>query len=99
MWNQFWNKHRKQAILSLNQLASKYGFSEDAFDGFREIIEKEYKPCTIDHFEPIQSAILNNSFSESTGKCTVVDVIDASNCDVKQIESTLNDAVKGKGYA
>lgn len=99
MWNQFWDKHRKQAILSLNQLASKYGFSEDAFDGFREIIEKEYKPCAIDHFEPIQSAILNNSFSESTGKCTVVDVIDASNCDVKQIESTLNDAVKGKGYA
>ena len=99
MWNQFWNKHRKQAILALNQFASKYGFSEDAFDGFREIIKKEYKPCAIDHFEPIQSAILNNSFSESTGKCTVVDVIDASNCDVKQIESTLNDAVKGKGYA
>ena len=99
LWNQFWAKHRKHAILSLNQLASKYDFREDACDDFREIIDKVSKPGTIDHFEPVKSAILNNSFSESTGKCTVVDVIDASNCDVKQIESTLNDAVDGKGYA
>ena len=99
MWNQFWNKYRKQAILFLNQYAPKFGFSEDAFDGFVGIIENEYKPCPIDHFEPIKTAILNNSFSESTGKFTVVDVIDASQCNVEQIESTLNDAIKAKGYA
>ena len=99
LWNAFWDKHRDQAIQAINQHAPQHGFSDDAFTGFVDIISNTYEPHDFDYFETVRSALLTNSFSESTGNCTVVDVIDATQCDIQQLEDTLNERVGKGGYA
>ena len=98
-WNLFWNQHHKETITLLQQKAPKYGFSANAFEGFTSIIGKTYSPKPFEYFEPIRSVLLNNSFSTSTGVCSVVDVIDARDKNISLIESTLNNSLGTKGYA
>lgn len=75
-WNTFWQQHRDKVLATLKEQAPRYGFSEEAFSDFTDIITANYSPQPFEYFEPIQSVLLSNSFSKSTGQCSVVDVID-----------------------
>ena len=104
-WNAFWQQHRDKVLAALTTQAPRHGFSEEAFSDFNEIITANYSPQSFDYFEPIRSVLLSNSFSTSTGKCSVVDVINTQPSALNQssaitdIESTLAKAVDDKGYA
>ena len=103
-WIAFWDDHRDQVMTLLRQKAPEYGFSADAFSGFSEILDQ---PCSVqpfDHFETVQSVLMGQSFSTSTGACSVVDVIDLSGLpsdkkDITQLESLLNEHLGTAGYA
>jgi hypothetical protein len=82
----------------LNEKAPQYDFSEEAFAGFSDIISKTYSPQPFDYFEPVRTVLLNNSFSTSTGRCSVIDVIDAAGKDLSQVENKLNAAIGTDGY-
>lgn len=101
LWNDFWNRHREEVLALLRQKAPQYGFSSDAFSGFGNLLTATYKPQPFEYFEPIQSVLLNNSFSTSTGSCAVVDVIalDDSPLDAPALESALNERLGSGGYA
>lgn len=98
-WDEFWGRHRDEVVAMLEKTAPKYGFSNDAFSDFIEIINKKYTPQPYEYFEPVNSVLLNNSFSTSTGSCSVVDVIHAGNTSVKDLENTLNEGIGSRGYA
>ena len=98
-WDTFWNKHRDKTINLLQQYAPQYGFSEDAFSSFEEIITAKYAPHSFDYFESLVSALFSQSFSNSTGKYSVVDIVDVGKGDVKYIETVLNEETKEKGYS
>lgn len=98
-WQDFWGKHRDEVLSLLSHKAPDHGFSEDAFNGFSEIVTQTYSPQPFSHFEPILSVLMNSSFSSSTGACSVVDIIDASNKDIKGLESFLNEKLGTDGYA
>ena len=98
-WNAFWSQHRTEVMAMLKAHAPAFGFSDKAFEGFEEIISKEYTPKPFEYFEPVRSIFLNNSFSENTGCCAVVDIIDAQGKDMASLESTLNEAMGSKGYS
>jgi 1-acyl-sn-glycerol-3-phosphate acyltransferase len=104
-WNTFWQKHRDHVMAALTTQAPRYEFSEEAFSDFNDIINATYTPQTFDYFEPIRSVLLSNAFSTSTGKCSVVDVINTQpsalnheSSPLTDIESTLSEAVGDKGY-
>lgn len=98
-WNKFWEEHRSEVMAMLQSNLSEFGFSNDAFDGFNEIITKEYTPHPFEYFEPIRSIFLNNSFSTNTGCCSVVDIIDANGKDMMAIESALNEKLGDHGFS
>ena len=98
-WNTFWNKHRAEVVTMLQTNAPVFGFSDEAFEGFQEIITKDYEPKPFEYFEPVRSIFLNNSFSTNTGCCAVVDIIDANGKDMGVLESALNEALGSKGYS
>ena len=98
-WNTFWEQHREKVLSELKQKAPRYDFSMDAFDGFEEIINRSYSPQPFEYFEPIQSVLLDNSFSTSTGIRSVVDVLDVSSEDMDQVETALNESLGTDGYA
>ncbi len=98
-WNKFWDAHREQIIVSLKHEAPQYGFAGDAFLGFENIVSATYTPQPFEYFEPIRTVLLSNSFSQSTGNCAVVDVIDATDKNIAQIEAVLNESLGATGYA
>ena len=98
-WNQFWEKHRSEVLAMLQAHRAEFGFSDDAFDGFKEIITKEYTTHPFEYFEPVRSIFLNNSFSTNTGNCAVVDIIDANGKDMVALESALNEQMGSHGYS
>ncbi len=98
-WNDFWEHHRSEVIALLNRKAHEHGFSPEAFSGFEAIITETYTPKSYDYFEPLRSVLMSSSFSESTGCCSVVDVIDARGKDPAILESALNEQLGSKGYA
>lgn len=98
-WDEFWDRHRDEVVAMLEKTAPKYGFSNDAFSDFIEIINKKYTPQPFEYFEPVNSVLLSNSFSTSTGCCSVVDVVHAGNASVKDLENALNKGIGSRGYA
>lgn len=98
-WNKFWEKHRSEVMAMLQSNLSEFGFSHDAFDGFNEIITKEYTTHPFEYFEPVRSIFLNNSFSTNAGNCAVVDIIDANGKDMMAIESALNEQLGQYGFS
>ena len=98
-WNEFWKKRSADVLTSLNNKAGAYGFSKDAFAGFERIINNEYRPQKLDYFEPIQSVLFSGSFSTSTGRKSVVDVISLEKEKISKVERELNEAVGDNGYS
>lgn len=99
LWNEFWSKHRDEIKSTVRQYAPKYGFEDNAFDGFFEIIDCTYSPHSFDYFDPIRSTLLDNAFSESTGRYSVVEVADVKGKSVENVEKAVNEAMGKNGYA
>ena len=97
-WNVFWEEHRHEVLAELSAKSPAYGFSVDAFNDFKEIVSKEYAVKQFEHFEPMRSVLLSHSFSNSTGNCSVVDVIDVKGKNISQVEDALSKIVGDKGY-
>lgn len=99
LWNDFWNRHREEVIATLRQEAPAYGFNDDAFSQFEEAITVSYSSHPFDYFDDLRSVLLANSFSNSTGACAVVDVIDVRGKDVPRVVETLNAKLGHDCYA
>ena len=98
-WNTFWEAHRSEVLALLASKAPNHGFSPEAFEGFESILSDSYSPKTFDYFEPLRSVLLSSSFSQSTGRCSVVDVIDMRDKDAALIEDVLNERLGDHGYS
>ena len=97
-WNAFWAKHRDAVSRQLAATSPRYGFSADAFDGFSRIINATYSPRQFEYFAPMREVLLQRSFSTSTGRCAVIDVVDAKGKDICKVEDTLNESLRESGY-
>ena len=98
-WNEFWVKHRDEIKSIVKQYAPKYGFEDSAFESFFEIIDNTYSPQPFDYYDPIRTTLLDNAFSESTGRYSVVEVADVKGKSIENVEKTINEAMKDNGYA
>jgi len=98
-WNGFWLKHRQEVLSALASEASAYGFSDDAFDGFRAIVDKQYSPLCMEDFKPLTSTLLATSMSKANGDCSVVDILHVGKNDIDQVKSSLNEEIADRGYA
>lgn len=98
-WNDFWERHRSEVMTLLREKAPEHGFSPEAFSGFEAITAETYTPKSFDYFEPLRTVLMSSSFSESTGSCSVVDVIDARGKDFATLETALNERLGSGGYS
>ncbi len=98
-WDAFWTKHRQEVIRLLQQQAPQYGFSEEAFEAFTDIISNEYKAQPFAYYEPLVTSLFTQSFSASTGRCSVVDVVDVGSGDVSEVEKVINGKTQDEGYS
>src|SRR5450432_4103004 len=58
-WNSYWTDRKKQILLSgIQRIATETGFSISAFDPFKDLLYKDYKPLN-----PAEMNILKNGFA------------------------------------
>ena len=97
-WNVFWETHRDETLQLLHHLAQKNDFSNEAFSGFEGIISCKYSPKPFGYYEPLVSVLFGQSFSTSTGQCSLVDIIYADRSQVADVESAIKNSDLEKIY-
>lgn len=98
-WNEFWNSHRDVALHLLHSMAPQKGFSDEAFAGFEEIITDEYTSHSFEYYEPLTSVLFGQSFSTSTGCCSVVDIAKTDRSQVAEVERIIKDSRNENVYS
>lgn len=98
-WNDFWSHNRDGVINVLKRQSPEYGFSDDAFEGFYEILRGQYSPKPFEYFEPIRSTLLARSFSTAAGQYAVIDVVSAGSEGVERAEEALKESSLTSGFA
>lgn len=99
VWNEFWNEHRNTLLSELADKAHSYGFSNEAFEGFYNIVSNTYTTHPAEYFEPFTTVLLQNSFSTANGGCSVVDVLHVRPDSTEKVKAALNNALADDGYA
>ena len=91
-WNEWVSKHR--GILSeLNAAATKYGFAEEAFSDFADIIQTEYTTQSFDYFFPLTSGAFAGNISRAGQEdATIAEMLDIRKEDVARVKAALPDA-------
>lgn len=98
LWNTFWDRHRERVVSELTAQAGNYGFDAQAFQDFVDQVNADYTPQPFQHFEAVASVLFNQSFSTSTGNCSVVDVVNMEGHDLGALETALGERLGEKGY-
>jgi len=94
-WNSFWNKHSDKFIRSLNDIAIKKGFKEDAMNKIAQTIQRQYTVQQKSFFSPITQFIEGNYIMREKNKTYIVSLLycNRSNMNIveKQLKSTNTD--------
>lgn len=93
-WNRFIEEHASLLSDSLQQAGRKYGFNQSAFNGFDEIISKEYEPKDFGQFEDLVSTAFMSNFSEdnSTNRKSVVETLEVAPEDIDNVKFIIKAA-------
>lgn len=79
-WNSFWNSQKKA---NLNQTliseGNRYGFKADAFSGFFDLLDKNFKLVTIDDYFKVKSFYLDEFVAQKKGFFTISTLVKVAN--------------------
>lgn len=90
-WENYWSEERVDATInSLNKYASLYGFSQNAFNPFLEILTADYEVCEYDNNEMAQVPIIADWISKDNGNLYLVSSIELDECNKDQVYSFIN---------
>lgn len=75
-WNQFWTTERKAAVQqALKTQGSTFKFKETTFDQFALLLQKEFKPTTLETFRPLQDMVLSEYINNKNGQFALISII------------------------
>ena len=89
IWKSFVKKYGPLLYDTLDSVASEYGFADNAFADFREIISKDYDTLSFQSFAPIISTILRENIFMLSGKPVVVEKMTVPDTYVREVESRV----------
>ena len=91
VWNKFWNTHRDSVLTCLHEESRKIGFSEGAFRSFEEMVNREWKPVDLSHFDPVRETLAKNYIIEKEGKAMIVNLLYTDALRAEELEKRLNE--------
>lgn len=75
-WKDYWTSEKKEKLKTdIINKSSIYKFKEDAFSGFYEMLNKDFKTIDASVFSGLKSSILDNYITEKPNETTIVTVI------------------------
>ncbi|PJJ07533.1 1-acyl-sn-glycerol-3-phosphate acyltransferase [Flavobacterium sp. 1] len=79
-WNSFWDSQKKENLnKTLISEGNRYGFKADAFSGFFELLDKDFKPVTIDDYFKMKSFFLDEFAAQKNGFFTISTLVKVTN--------------------
>ena len=90
-WKQFWNKHQEQFFNDLDNAAIANGFTPEAFQPCKDIIQNEYVTHRNQDYNIIGQQFASNYISQSDDKTLVYSILKVNKEDASKIEAMLND--------
>lgn len=91
-WNRFWNDQKKsQTISELVSNGNKLGFNSSAFDGFNEVLHKNYSALSLKDYQKVKALQISEFMSNENGFYTVSNVIKV---DEKKRDTFIRDIEK-----
>ena len=102
MWNKFWQEHRDSTIYNIGEIAHRYGFKSNAFNGFKSLITKEYSLCHYTQEEigdlPVISEWINTSGGHTTLLCKTTINEEHKEEVYEEIDRLSNTAIIDRSY-
>lgn len=89
-WNQFWNGRDTQFLADVDAAASKSGFSTEAFEPLKKIIQKNYQPQSMDYFQPIMQNLADNYVTIENDKTMIYNILSVDKSKKQYVEQRLN---------
>lgn len=91
-WNRFWNDQKKsQTISELVSNGNKLGFNSSAFDGFNEVLHKNYSALSLKDYQKVKALQISEFMSNENGFYTVSNVVKV---DEKKRDTFIRDIEK-----
>jgi 1-acyl-sn-glycerol-3-phosphate acyltransferase len=79
-WNTFWNTQKKSNLRSaLIQEGNQFGFKENTFSGFYELLNKSFSPIRIEEYLKVKSFFLEEFVSQKNGFYTISTLVKVPN--------------------
>ncbi len=91
-WNRFWNDQKKsQTISELVSNGNKFGFNSSAFDGFNEVLHKNYSALSLKEYQKVKALQISEFMSNENDFYTVSNVVKV---DEKKRDTFIKDIEK-----
>ncbi len=75
-WKQYWSAGKKDSLMAaLTREGVALKYNPAAFDRFREMLDKDYRPVSREAMESVRSNFLDDYITEKPGKATVVTLL------------------------
>ncbi len=75
-WKDFWTKEKKENLKAvLISKSETYKFRANAFEGFYEMLDKDFSAIDANAFSGLKSSLLDNYITEKANETTVITVI------------------------
>ncbi|MDR0811679.1 MAG: 1-acyl-sn-glycerol-3-phosphate acyltransferase [Paludibacter sp.] len=76
--NEFWKNKKENLLQNISKNAKNQGFNENVFNGFSEILNKNYEVQNFEYFEPIYKGMGENYFSIDNNKTLIYTMLQVS---------------------
>ena len=92
MWRQFVSRHQQQLCDELPHVASRLGFSSEAFHEFSHIINREYETRDFQYFKPLTATVLagNISINPKHSRYSVIDRVEVRSDSIDNAERAIS---------
>jgi 1-acyl-sn-glycerol-3-phosphate acyltransferase len=90
-WNDFWSDQKKAVYLrNFDAATSETGFKAGSFDGFRDLIEKQYAVLDTADFNQLRNQFYSNNINIAPGLATIVSEVKVDDSNKSFVEKELS---------
>ena len=92
LWKHFLERHKEKIKSSLKTRMKAEGFSENSFDDFYALLDKDYLPQEVAYFNPLVKSIFSSHINHDRigNQYNVINVLSVKEKNVKKVENTLD---------
>ncbi|AYL98016.1 trifunctional MMPL family transporter/lysophospholipid acyltransferase/class I SAM-dependent methyltransferase [Mucilaginibacter celer] len=91
-WNNYWTPAKKQQLIAvLLKEGAALGFKPSAFDHFKQLINKDFRPVGQDEMAGIRTSLLDDYITERPGRAGVITLVKISPEDKTKLYNLFDD--------